>query len=102
MFARAKLRSARRRISTTGSGWRHSQTIAKTRAAIAIAKKQMMKLLSNQSSVWPRSRTTSRQAKAIATEKIPQPSILSLPALREAWTSFCEFWRIGEEGGGEG
>ena len=47
----------------------------------------MMKLLSNQSSVWPRSSTTSRHANAIATEEMPQPSIFSLPPRRAASTS---------------
>src|SRR5712692_3044754 len=87
MFASAKFLSARRRISTTGSGWRHSHTMANSSAAMATAKKNTMKLLSNQSSVCPRSSTTSRQAKAMATEKIPHPSIFNLPPLRAASTS---------------
>src|SRR5258708_1644404 len=83
----AKLRSASRRISTTGSGWRHSQKIAAIRATIATEKKKTMKLLSNQSKVWPRSRTTSRLAKPRATRKMPSPSIRSLPSFRAASTS---------------
>ena len=71
--------------------------IAKTSAIMAIVKKQMMKLLSNQSSVWPRSRTTSRHAKAIATEKMPQPSIFSFAALARGFDFAREFGRIGEQ-----
>src|SRR5216684_783775 len=75
----AKFRSASRRISTTGSGWRHSQNAAAIRATSAIEKNKTMKPLSNQSSVCPRSRTTSRHAKPAATRTIPSPSIRSLP-----------------------
>src|SRR5216684_3268941 len=58
----AKLRSPSSRISTTGSGWRHSQIAAIIKAMTATQRKITMKLLSNQSSVWPRSSTTSRHA----------------------------------------
>src|ERR1700730_18327044 len=54
---------------------------------MAMEKNTMMKLLSNQSSVCPRSNTTSRHANAIATENIPQPSIFNRPSLRAASTS---------------
>ena len=54
---------------------------------MATVKKTMMKLLSNQSSVCPRSSTTSRHANAMATEKIPHPSIFSRPCLRADSTS---------------
>src|SRR5882762_6397572 len=83
----AKFRSASRRISTTGSGCRHSQNAAAISATAAIEKNKTMKRLSNQSSVWPRSRTTSKHAKPRATRKIPRPSIRSLPPLRAATTS---------------
>jgi hypothetical protein len=83
----AKLRSASSRISTTGSGWRHSQMAAAIRAKTATEKKRTMKRLSSQSSVCPRSRTTSRHAKPRATRKIPRPSIRSLPLFRAASTS---------------
>src|SRR6266481_231086 len=47
----AKFRSASRRISTTGSGWRHSQKAAAISATSAIEKNKTMKPLSKQSSV---------------------------------------------------
>src|SRR5882762_629166 len=78
----AKLRSASRRISTTGSGWRHSQKAAEISATSATEKNKTMKPLSNQSSVCPRSRTTSRHAKPRATRTIPRPSMRSLPPFR--------------------
>src|SRR5580704_17666290 len=54
---------------------------------MATAKNTTIKLLSNQSSVCPRSSTTSRQANAIATDTIPHTSIFSRPAFRAASTS---------------
>ena len=80
----AKLRSERSRISTTGSGWCHSQTAAAINAKTATERKMTIKRLSSQSRVCPRSSTTSRDANPRAMRKIPRPSIRSLPSFRAA------------------
>ncbi len=49
---------------------------------------QMMKGEPNQSSIWPRSRRTSRAAEPRPMRAMPMPSTLSLPFLRTALALF--------------
>jgi len=70
--------------------------LAEISATSATEKNKTMKPLSNQSSVCPRSRTTSRHAKPRATRTIPRPSMRSLPPFRQ-FDFTRELGRVGNE-----